>query len=234
MRNPNQRDLAMRDPALAALMGIHNGSDFGADFGQESGDGFGWGYAPGQFGQEGAIPSQAMARPAPPMMQQHPAFHPSNAGRAAELWDREHSRRWSRDRREYLLDPNKGSDIKVERYSFGLNQQLTLATTVGLDLTNQPDTTIRPQRVLMNAPSPGFCSITEIKVANVSVFVGVAEDAYFYSALAVGVHLDMPTLTPANRATVLGTYSGAVPAGFTGGSSFLFCAAFQGPATIAG
>jgi hypothetical protein len=221
----------MRNPALAALMGIHEGADFGAEFGSDE---MGWGYAPGQFSGD-APAAPMMQRPAPPMLAQaHPAFHPQNAHRTAELWEREHGRRWARDRREYLLDPNKGSDIKVERYSFGLNQALVLGTSVGLDLTNQPDTTIRPQRVLMNAPSPGFCTITEIKVANVSVFVGVAEDAYFYSAVAVGVHLDMPTLTPANRATVLGTYGGQVPPGFTGGSAFLFCTSFQGPATIAG
>jgi hypothetical protein len=132
-----------------------------------------------------------------------------------------------------LLEPNKGSAIKVERYTFSVNQALVLGVALGLTtMTGQPDTNIRPQRVTMNAPTPGFCSITELKVANVSVTVGGIADAFQFSAIAVGQTLDMPTLSPANRATVLGAYTGFVPPGFVGGSAYLFTASFTGPASI--
>jgi|SRR5208282_3581800 len=128
--------------------------------------------------------------------------------------DREVSRRLT-NLREMLLEPNRGSSIKIERYSFGIHTTITLGVAKApLTLTGQPDVKIRPQRVIMNAPSPGFAIIDEIKVANVSVTAGVQEDAFNYSSLAHGVHLDMPTLSPANRATVLGEMTGRVPEGF--------------------
>jgi hypothetical protein len=44
--------------------------------------------------------------------------------------------------------------------------------------------------------------------------------------------LDMPTLSPANRATVLGFYTGFIPPGFVLGAAYTFVASFKGPATI--
>ena len=84
----------------------------------------------------------------------------------------------------------------------------------------------------MNAPSPGFATITDIKVANVSALVGGIEDAYGFNANAVGQHLDLPTLTPANRLTVSGQYTGLVPTGFTTATAYTFVASFRGPASI--
>ena len=128
--------------------------------------------------------------------------------------DREVARRLT-SIRELLLDPNRGSSVKIERYSFGINTTISLGVAgAPLTLTGQPDVNIRPQRIIMNAPSPGFAIIDEIKVANVSCTVGVQEDAYNYSAGAHNSHLDMPTLSPANRATVLGEMTGRVPEGF--------------------
>jgi hypothetical protein len=72
----------------------------------------------------------------------------------------------------------------------------------------------------------------EIKVANVSVTVGGTQDAFDYSAIGVEQSLDMPTLSPANRATVLGNYTGFVPPGYVALAAYTFCASFKGPAQI--
>jgi hypothetical protein len=136
-------------------------------------------------------------------------------------------------KRRRSLEPNKGSTLKVERYVFTLSQSLVIGTGSAINLTDQPDTTIRPQRVTMNAPVPMFAFIDEIKVSNVSVTVGGGtEDAFNYSATGVGQSLDLPTINPANRARVTGTYSGLVPSYMSDGDPTFFMASFRGPATI--
>ena len=251
---PNSRSLVLRDPAMAILMGIlpfavasspPAGDDFGgeSDFGAEfGGDDYGAEFGD-DYGAEFGMHAEFGAAP-PPMALQHrtpPAvmnalaqlppshpLHPSNHHHHHAAMARKHHTA----RREMLLEPNKGSSVKIERYSFTINESIVLGVGSALDMTGQPDTNIRPQRVVMNAPQPGFVTVSEIKVANVSVTVGVTEDAFTYSPLAQGVHLDMPTLSPANRATVLGDYTGFVPPGYVGGSSYLFTSTFQGPASI--
>lgn len=205
MKHPNARDLAMRDPALAILAGAINDSDFGAEF---SDYGF-------EFGDDAPV-----ALPAPTPTQ------------AMQAYQQLHMQKAHTARRASLLEPNKGSAVKVEVYEFNVNQPLTLGTTLSFTATNQPDTNIRPKRVSMNAPAPGFVTITELKVANVSVIVGGTSDAWNYNANGVGQHLDLPTLSPANRATIIGAYTGFVPPGFVGGSSYLFCVSMKGPASV--
>jgi hypothetical protein len=219
---PNSKTLALRDPAAAILMGAIDGADFGAEYGydfgdDEHGDDYGDDY--------GADYSFGAAAPA-----RHPAHPP--AALAAKLWAQHKARTAHTDRRARLIEPNKGSSVKIERYSFAINAALVLGTPANLNMFGQPDTNIRPQRVTMNAPSPGFATIQEIKVANVSVTVGGTSDAWDYNSLGVGQSLDMPTLTPANRAQVLGAYTGFVPPGFVGGSAYTFCCSFKGPASI--
>jgi hypothetical protein len=207
---PNSSQLAMRDPALAALLGVHSqpGADFGAEFGDEYGLDS-WGAEFGDDPKAPITPSQASAAVA--MVRQQQA---------------------STRNRNALLEPNKGSSVKVERYTFSVNQNLVLGTPLTFTASNQPDTTIRPQRVTMNAPSSGFLTVSEIKVANVSVTVGGALDAFQFSPLAVGQHLDMPTLSPSNRASVAGSYSGFTPPGFVAASNYLFAMSLTGPATV--
>jgi hypothetical protein len=148
------------------------------------------------------------------------------------------ARRWSAmartRRRNSILEPNKGSSVKVERYTFTLSETITLGTAQAFTtLSGQPDTTIRPQRLTTNAPSPMFAFIQEIKVANVSVSVGSGqEDAFNYNALGVGQMLDMPTLSPANRATILGNYTGFVPPGFVATTQVPFSVSLKGPSSI--
>ncbi len=230
MKNPNARTLAMRDPALAAILGLVGasgsdfgggdevgsdfGSDFGADFGDDDFDGdFGFGFG-----------ADAVAAAAAPVQ----------VAKAVQYYKKAAAQHAHGQRRAMLLDPNKGSSMKIERYAFNLSTTVTLGVVATLNITGQPDYEIRPQRVIMNAPAPGFVIVNEIKVANVSVTSGGSEDAFGYSAQAQGAELDMPKLTPANRATVLGGYTAFVPPGYVGGNAFLFSASLRGPANLAG
>jgi len=233
---PNASILAMRDPALAAILGAFSGGNFGSersrshagqadfgdedDFGDDMGDDVG-DDAGAEFGDDYGAEFGAAAvvrRPTQAAM-----IRAWRARRAANR--RTH-------RRELLLEPNKGSTQKVERYSFSVNQALVLGTAAAIVASGNPDTTIRPQRVTMNAPTMGFATVTEIKVANVAVTVGGIGDAFEYSPVGVGMSLDMPTLSPANRATVLGFYTGFVPPGFVLAAPYTFVASFKGPASI--
>jgi hypothetical protein len=227
---PTSQDLAMRDPALAYLMGAvssgggHPAADFGddADFGY----GFGWDYG----AEAAAPPAPPMAHPGHPMARHH-GHHPE----MIRAWNHHHHMMNATQARASLLDPNEHSLVKIERYSFSVTNPLVLATPSALvDMTLQPNTRIRPQRVLFNAPAPNFVLLSSLQVANVNVFVGDTEDAATYSPLAQGVALDLPTLDPANRLTVTGNYTGFVPPGYANGFNYTFIATFQGPSTIAG
>lgn len=218
---PNARQLAMRDPALAAIVGasiMGAGSDFGAEFGDDDWGDDDWG---AEFGDDyGAEFGLAVA----------PKATPTNVQKA---WRKVQMQAVGTAKRNQLLEPNKYSTLKVEKYSFSIDQDIILGTAVALLLTGQPDTTIRPQNVTMNAPTPMFATISEIKVANVSVTVGPGnEDAFNYNANGWGRQLDMPTLSPANRATVRGNYTGFIPPGFVAASTVNFNANFKGPASI--
>jgi hypothetical protein len=254
-QNPDANDLAMRDPALAALMGALPGQDFGADplsqpgadfgmspfdvsqnIGAEFGFGAGFGSAALYFqptsatvgqkiGQALAVPAATQAQ-AQAAQQVHPAV--------IQAWQNQQMQQASTAQRESLIYPNKHSTTKVQRYSFSMSQALVLNTASALLMTLQPSATIRAQRIIANAPAPNFCLLSSLQIANVNVFVGSTEDAYTYSATAQGVMLDLPTLEPAYRATAAGTYSGLIPPGYATGFSFLFVITMQGPASIAG
>jgi hypothetical protein len=265
----NSRDLMLREPALAMLMGaVPQGLDFG--FGDDPQVGFGYGYGyglqssydpsqniglpgmgwggvpmPGYGYGWGAAPTGPAAPPpaaalspmtaamTPPVHPSHPA-HPAHAMEAAKRWDL--SNPHSTTSRTALLDPNRDSTIKVERYSFSFSPatNLVLGTAAAIPtFTQQPSTSIKGQRVIMNAPVPGFVTISTLQIANVNVLVGGAEDAFTYSAGAMGVMLDLPRLDPQNRATASGNYTGVLPPGYTTGGQFQFIITLQGPSTLA-
>jgi hypothetical protein len=157
-------------------------------------------------------------------------------GDAAAIW---HAEQAESARRARLLDPNEHSRLKIERYSFSLSPALSF--TIGLvnaaatfEATLQPNTRIRAQRVLANVPTVNFVLLSTLQIANVNVFVGTTEDAFTYAATGQGVMLDLPTLDPANRATVAGNYTGLVPTGFAAEFPFQFIVTFQGPSTMVG
>lgn len=236
----NMHQLAARDPALAALVGAIAGHDFGQDadydpspdfqagFGFSPYDpyahsiGFGniYGYGEDDYGFGAAPRGPAGApHPRPHMVRHHPHDPTSTYSRSM------------------LLDPNRNSTVKVERYSFSFSPAtaLVLGTASAIaSFTAQPSTSIKGQRLVTNAPSPGFVTLSSLQIANVNVFVGTTEDAFTYAATAQGVMLDLPRLDPQNRATAAGNYTGVLPPGFTAGASFTFIITLQGPATLAG
>jgi len=242
--------LAARDPAMAILVGAIPGYDFGAAPPPAAGDGYGvgFGYSPydpyanvgfgyGVYGF-GAMPAGPAAAPPPPG---HPAaMHPAHAMQAAHAWHpavHPLTDPTGTHQRTMLLDPNRNSTVKVERYSFsfGPSASLTLGTASAIPtFTQQPSTSIKGQRLVTNAPAPGFVTLSTLQIANVNVFVGGTEDAFTYSAQAMGVMLDLPRLDPQNRATAAGAYSGLVPTGYTSETAFVFVITLQGPSTLAG
>ncbi len=235
---PNAKQLAMRDPAAAVLLGAIAGADFGSedssfgsDFGDDWGADFGSVFSPmgadfgddwgADFGDDfgAAAAAGAIAKP--------------SAQQMAAMYVGAVKKRAATNKRKSLLEPNAGSAAKVERYSFAISQAITIGTTVAINITGSPDVDIRPQRVVCNAPAPLFVFLSLLKVANVTVTVGPGvEDAFDYSALAVGTMLDLPTLTPANRATVQGTYTGFIPPGYVNGTSSFFVTSMKGWASI--
>ncbi len=146
-------------------------------------------------------------------------------------WQREQST----NARMRQLNPNAGSDVKVQRYAFGVSQELTLETPVALFLSGRPETNFRPQRVTANVPCPAFARIASIKVANVGVIVGGELDAFDFSANGWDQSLDVPTISPANTVTVTGDYDGLLPdGGYVTATSYMFIVSFKGPANMAG
>jgi len=236
--------------AMGAAAPMPQGTNFG--FGDDYGYGYGFGLSsafdpsmnvglPGFGFGFGAAPSGPAAPPHHMLghmaLAHHPSHpaHPAHAAHAAHRW--ELSNPASTAARTLLLDPNRDSTVKVERYSFSFSPaaNLVLGTASNIPtFTQQPSTSIKGQRVVMNAPIAGFVLISTLQIANVNVLVGGTEDAFTYSPVAMGVMLDLPRLDPQNRATSAGAYTGVLPPGFTAGNSFQFIISLQGPATLAG
>jgi hypothetical protein len=201
-------------------MGGIVGNDFGNEFGFNFGDDDEFG--DDDYGDDVGFGGPAV-RPSPQSLAK--AWQKQNAARA------HHSKRISK------LDPNMHSPTKIERYSFSLSQDLVLgtATVLNTNMSGSPDTTFRPQVITVNAPTPGFVYFTGIRMANVNVTVGPgSEDGFNYSAYSWGKSMDMPTLTPANRATVTGASSTFVPPGYVSGNTFTLSVNFKGPSLLAG
>lgn len=229
--NYNAKDLAMRDPAMAALVGAQDGADFGNESTFGADGFFGWdapgadyyGYNPvgaegffaGNFGQDPSIPKPT-------------------ADQALALWNQHHAQARETARREALLNPNANSHKKVERYSLSIRQNVTVGTASNFTLTKNPQTELRPQRIESNVRDPGFVIVTDVKVANVSVMMGDGMDASQLSPDAWGVQYDIPTLSPANGVTVSAEQSTATPSGFDVSDTFPFMISFLGPSSMAG
>jgi hypothetical protein len=212
---PTSRQLASRDPALAALMGALPGSDFGADW-ERSRFGDDMGY---EFGEDAPAPSAG----AP------------NQAQLLALWNQHKTKMTATKRRVNMLVPNADSTIKIEGYSFSIAADevfLPVATKTTFTATGFPKTDIRPVRIIMNIPSVNFAFIQSIEVSNVNSVVGVVEDAFKYSTLSVGTQMSLPRMLPSTPATVRGFYSGLNPFGAT--VSYQLTISFEGPATVAG
>ena len=237
---------AHADPFTAASVSMQSyqpGSDprqsspYGADFGD-----FGYGNfgvdAPGVIApplqHPGGAPL-AMHHAAPPAP---PAPHPHELAR---VWHEHHARQHHEHlmaqhqmHRELLLDPNKYSRLKVERYSFTLLQAFTFGTPDDLNTTLQPACKMRPDRIVTNIPIPFMMEMDTLQVSNVNVLIGSGEDAWTYNPQAQNVVLQLPTVEPAFRVTLTGFYTGVWPTGYGSGNPFNFRLGLQGWAVLAG
>lgn len=207
---PTNKQLAMRDPALAIMLGAlaTPGSDFGTEFGR----------ARTKFGDDYGADSV----PTPENMQRAWNQHIDKMNKG------------STRSRELVLEPNMDSESKIQRYTFAANQDLTLGVAVPVNAGQNPETHIRPQRVTVNTPFgfAGFGTLSSIKVANVGVIVGGVKDMSDFAATAFDTHLDVPTLSPANRVVATGNYSGRTPPGYAPASLFTLCISYTGPASM--
>jgi len=204
----------MRDPAQAILLGALAlaGSDFGSIH---------RGLSPSPFGTEFGTRTR--------FGDDYGADAPT-AENMQRVWDKHVDTK----RREKILEPNMDSEAKIQRYTFAANQTLTLGVAAAVNAGQNPETHIRPQRITVNAPGgfAGFGTLDSIKVANVGVIVGGTKDMSDFSANAFDTHLDVPTLSPANRVVAVGTYSGRTPPGYVPGSAFVWCISYTGPASM--
>jgi hypothetical protein len=236
----------MRDPALAALTGAISGSSFGteddqgypgydSDFGAEFGDDVGYSDVGAEFGDDfsaefgysdvGADAPVALGRP--------------TAQQALAAWKSMATRQHAHKRRAMLIDPNKDSSLKIEQFSFPLNPATNpvFGTASAVSMLNQPDVTIRPQRISFNVPAPALFLVSEVKVGNVSALVGgnAVQDSFFFNPQSVGMRLSAPTMTPAQKLTILGNWTNFLPTGgFLNASSYPLGAIAAGPAKLAG
>ena len=261
---PTVSQLAARRPALGALTGAlpregHFGheSSFGAEFGYGLDDGeFGWegeinaaamgdpGFAVpqlerGDFGQIGVnadafrgLVRQDVDRGG---LVHRLRSHLTEAQRKLLQYEHLQERRDDRAAEHAMaLDPNHGQRLKLGVYSFGLTQAITIGVPVALFMTDSPATTIRTKRVVMNAPTVGFATVSTLLIANVAVTVGGAEDAFAYGAGSFSNGVDYPTLPPSQKATMSGGYTGFAPTPIYNGQPFSFSVRFSGVSTIAG
>jgi len=225
---PKSHDLVMRDPALAAILGLSHVAQ--ADFGAE-----------GRLGQ--AWSSRELAN----LDAEHGAFQNARQldidasmlrrADSESTMERHLAAKLARQRdataeRLALLDPNAHSLEKIGKYTFSVNQTIVFGASEGLSMTNSPTTDIKPERLIFNAPCFGFATISGVQIGNTSVIIGGSEDAGNYTNVAVDVSLSMPLLPTSNRAIVTGEYTGLTPAPFSAGTDYLFIGTFHGHARM--
>jgi hypothetical protein len=125
---------------------------------------------------------------------------------------RDPSRAARTEERRRLLDPNAGSDIKIETYQFCLAKKVALGVPCSFKISECPDVPFRITRLVAKVPR-GMFLIEDIRVANICGLIGSAPiDAAALEDLVV----DYPTITPANRVMLGVYYTGLVPGDLTG------------------
>ena len=72
--------------------------------------------------------------------------------------------------REVLLklEPNHGSDLKIEEYAFGMEFEITLGKPCRLEGMSSPDVNFRISSVIANVPCPSFARVRDLMLANVT------------------------------------------------------------------
>lgn len=83
---------------------------------------------------------------------------------------REHAEYRKSRQREVLLklEPNNGSDLKVEEYVFGMEFEIELGKKCRLEGMSSPDTCFRISSVIANVPCPSFARVSDLRLANLT------------------------------------------------------------------
>ena len=116
---------------------------------------------------------------------------------------------------------------KTEAGSFEVEAVVRLGTPSDIYIRRSPDDVFRAREVQMNAPCAGLISIEALKVGNISILCPF-DTAFDASKFAVKTEIDVPTITPANAAILIGSYSGKVPEGMKADDEWKFVVRFDG------
>jgi hypothetical protein len=127
------------------------------------------------------------------------------------------------------IDPNAESDVKVIQTELNIEETIKLGTPSFIYVRQHPDTMLRGQEIVTNAPDAEFVWIAAFMVANVNCIVGIADALMFTSGR---LPLDLPTASPASAFTLVGWYTGLVPEGMKAGDAFKFRLSVRGPSTL--
>jgi hypothetical protein len=223
----SSRQIASRDPAMAALMGAMPAS-FGADFGNDDrlGDAMGSRSFANRDLRAGAYGSAEMLDVDAGQLR-----HDNSVIETLESY-RHHDLIMRKLEQERAMDPNRGLATKIGRYDFSVTTPLVIGDASGFSTSKQPQTRIRSKRLFCNVPCPQFVTISALLIANINVFIGGPSDAATYAPTALDSLIDLPTLSPQNQMTVDGTYSGIAPAPYGEGLTYNFIATVQGSAHL--
>lgn len=197
-------DLALRDPALAALVGAvpGNGTNFGYE---ENMDEFGY---DGDFGAE-AAQAQLQASAQATQAYRTGILNP-NQGLGHKV--------------ERYIFPLASTTAAP---TWGIASSYTFSDQPKVRFRPQRFTVNVP------CEGVAYLSQIEVSNVTVSVGNGIVDCAMF-GPRAVGLSLDLPTIDPSQRVNVNGNWTAFVPAGYVPGVAFALTAAFTGPATMAG
>lgn len=230
-----ENDLVLRDTATAALIGSLPGqasANFGNDFGDEfGGDEFGGDEFGGDdFGAD-ALEFGAEAIKSVPQAQ-------ALVKKAASAVRSANAAKKKVESRAGLLNPNRGSTLKVERYLMSLSNTGTAPTWGAASTQNFGDTpkvTFRPKRLISNVAWPGLFIVSNITVTNIEANVGNGGiDASWFGSNAFDTALDLPAINPSQRLTVVGAWGTYVPPSYVPAASFPLALGAIGPAKMAG
>ena len=221
----NAYQLALRDAAQAALVGVELGSDFGADIGDDVHGDFGADFGDDMHGDFGADIGDDV----------HGDFGAEpTAQQALAMWRKRRARRPTG--RKAVLTPNAGSEDKIMRYAFSIAPAVlpVIGVASAINATGNPRVTIRPKRLTINVPCAGLLGLASIDIGNVNALVGGGQmDAFACGANAIGSQFDLPTVTPAYPVTIIGNWSALVPAGYAA-AAYPLSFTFFGPAEMVG
>ena len=130
------------------------------------------------------------------------------------------------------LDPNGNLEEHVRRYTFSLDEKVTLGKEKSLFMKNGPLAPMTPEKILFNVPCFNFALIATIQCGNMSIVIGGYEDAGNYTPDKPAGRYKCKHIGTADQVVVMGVYTGLSPAPFTEGNEYMIVATFQGPARL--